>query len=80
MSTSASRGPHGADPGLQSTRVIRKMLLHVPIVGAWVERRWMPDPVERDRHRELVQERLHAPTPSHPPHEATEVEEIAEQQ
>ena len=55
------------------------MLLHVPIVGPWVERRWMPDPIERDRHRELVRERLHAPAPSHPPHEAAEVEEIAEQ-
>lgn len=43
------------------------MLLRVPILGGWVERRWMPDPVERDRHRELVRERLQAPTPSDPP-------------
>jgi hypothetical protein len=54
------------------------MLLRVPIVGDWVERRWMPDPVERDRHREVVRERLDAPVVSHPPHEATAVEEIAE--
>jgi hypothetical protein len=48
-------------PGLQSRRVIRRTLLRVPLLGRWVERRWMPDPVERDAHRELVRERLEAP-------------------
>jgi len=43
------------------------MLLHVPIIGGWVERRWMPDPVERDRHREVVRERLEAPIIPAPP-------------
>jgi hypothetical protein len=38
------------------------MLLHVPILGRWLERRWMPDPVERDAHREVVRARLEAPT------------------
>jgi hypothetical protein len=38
--------------------VIRKLLLRVPILGGWVERRWMPDPVERDAHREAVRSRL----------------------
>lgn len=54
------------------------MLLRVPIVGGWVERRWMPDRDERDRHREIVRDRLDAPAVSHPPHEATAVEEIPE--
>ena len=54
------------------------MLLRIPIVGGWFERRWMPDPVERDRHREVVRERLEAPAVTHPPHEATGVEETAE--
>jgi hypothetical protein len=54
--------------------VIRKALLRVPIVGRWVERRWMPDPVERDAHREIVRERLDAPivTPSVAPTAADE--------
>jgi hypothetical protein len=42
--------------------VIRKTLLRVPVLGRWVERRWMPDPAERDAHREIVRERLDAPT------------------
>ena len=41
--------------------MIRNLLLRVPVLGRWVERRWMPDPVERDRHREVVRERLEAP-------------------
>jgi len=41
--------------------VIRRTLLRVPMLGRWVERRWMPDPVERDAHREIVRERLEAP-------------------
>jgi hypothetical protein len=41
--------------------MIRKALLRVPVLGRWVERRWMPDPVERDAHREIVRERLDAP-------------------
>jgi hypothetical protein len=48
--------------GLQSRGVtVRKLLLRVPVLGGWVERRWMPDPVERDAHREIVRERLDAP-------------------
>lgn len=38
--------------------MIRKMLLRIPILGGWVERRWMPDPAERDAHREVVRARL----------------------
>jgi len=64
---SGRSGLRGPDPGLQSASVIRKMLLHVPIIGGWVERRWMPDPVERDRHREVVRERLEAPIIPAPP-------------
>jgi hypothetical protein len=41
--------------------VIRKSLLRVPVLGRWVERRWMPGPAERDAHREVVRERLEAP-------------------
>jgi len=41
---------------------IRKALLRVPVLGRWVERRWMPDPIERDAHREIVRERLAAPS------------------
>lgn len=41
--------------------MIRRLLLRVPILGGWAERRWMPDPVERDRHREVVRERLETP-------------------
>jgi hypothetical protein len=41
--------------------VIRKLLLRVPVLGPWVERRWMPDPVERDLHREVVRARLEEP-------------------
>jgi hypothetical protein len=40
--------------------VIRKLLLRIPIIGPWVERRWMPDPIERDAHREIVRARLEA--------------------
>ncbi|MBI2777080.1 MAG: hypothetical protein HYX57_07430 [Chloroflexi bacterium] len=58
--------------------MIRKMLLRVPVLGGWVERRWMPDPVERDRHRAVVRERLDAPVISHAPADATAAEEIAE--
>ena len=47
--------------GLQSRRVIRKRLLRIPWIGPWVERRWMPDRIERDAHREIVRERLEAP-------------------
>jgi hypothetical protein len=43
------------------------MLLRVPILGGWVERRWMPDPVERDAHREVVRSRLEAPAMPEPP-------------
>jgi hypothetical protein len=39
------------------------MLLHVPILGRWLERRWMPDPIERDRHREVVRARLEPEAP-----------------
>ena len=40
---------------------IRKLLLRVPVIGHLVERRWMPDPIERDAHREMVHGRLEAP-------------------
>jgi hypothetical protein len=43
--------------------VNRKQLLRIPILGRYLERRWMPDPVERDAHREIVRERLEAPAP-----------------
>jgi hypothetical protein len=43
--------------------VNRKQLLRIPILGRYLERRWMPDPVERDAHREVVRERLEAPAP-----------------
>jgi hypothetical protein len=46
---------------------IRKLLLGIPILGPWVERRWMPDPVERDAHREVVRGRLEAPAIPDPP-------------
>jgi hypothetical protein len=46
---------------------IRKLLLGIPVLGPWVERRWMPDPVERDMHREVVRARLEAPEPGPPP-------------
>jgi hypothetical protein len=47
--------------------MIRKFLLRVPLVGPWAERRWMPDPVERDAHREAVRSRLEAPARPEPP-------------
>jgi len=42
--------------------MIRRALLRVPVLGRWVERRWMTDPIERDAHYEIVRERLEAPT------------------
>jgi hypothetical protein len=41
--------------------VNRKQLLRIPILGRYLERRWMPDPVDRDGHREIVRDRLEAP-------------------
>ena len=58
--------------------MIRTFLLRVPILGGWVERRWMPDPVERDRHREIVRDRLDAPAAPQPPAETNDQEEVAE--
>ncbi|MGZ8563246.1 MAG: hypothetical protein ACXWWU_06475 [Candidatus Limnocylindria bacterium] len=57
--------------------MIRKMLLHVPILGGWVERRWMPDPVERDLHREVVRDRLEAPARADVPDDRDATEEMA---
>jgi hypothetical protein len=51
------------------------MLLHVPILGRWLERRWMPDPIERDAHREVVRARLEAPSAADRPRESAEAEE-----
>jgi hypothetical protein len=55
---------------------IRKVLLRVPVVGPWVERRWMPDPVERDRHREIVRERLEAPVIAETPADQAETAQL----
>ena len=41
--------------------MIRKALLRIPMLGPWVERRWMPDLIERDAHRDIVRERLNEP-------------------
>lgn len=38
--------------------MIRKMLIRLPLLGDWFERRWMPDPGERDAHRDVVRSRL----------------------
>lgn len=64
-------------PGLQSLPVIRRMLLRVPILGGWVERRWMPDPVERERHREVVRDRLEASAKADVPDDRDVMEEMA---
>jgi hypothetical protein len=45
---------------------VRKTLLRFPVIGPWVERRWMPDPVERDTHREVVRARLDGPVSTKP--------------
>jgi len=45
---------------------IRRLLIRVPIIGPIVERRWMPDSAERDRHRALVISRLPVPGPPAP--------------
>jgi hypothetical protein len=58
--------------------VIRKFLLRVPVLGPYVERRWMPDPVERDAHREVVRARLEAPPRPQPPEGVAGAEEIGE--
>lgn len=52
--------------------MIRRVLLRVPILGPYVERRWMPDPVERDLHREAVRARLDEPVITKPPAEQVE--------
>jgi hypothetical protein len=56
--------------------VIRKLLLGVPVLGPWVERRWMPDPVERDMHREVVRARLEEPVISEPSADPVETNEL----
>ena len=56
--------------------MIRKTLLRVPVIGPWVERRWMPDPIERDAHREVVRGRLEAPAVADAPAEPAETEQL----
>jgi hypothetical protein len=41
--------------------VIRSLLLHIPVLGRYLERRWMPSAAERDLHRNVVRGRLHRP-------------------
>jgi hypothetical protein len=52
------------------------MLLRVPVVGPWVERRWMPDPLERDAHREVVRSRLEPPAKPDPPPAAPDAPQL----
>jgi hypothetical protein len=52
------------------------MLLGVPVIGPWVERRWMPDPAERDAHREAVRARLDEPVITKPPDEPVEPKQL----
>jgi hypothetical protein len=55
---------------------IRKALLRVPVLGPWVERRWMPDPIERDLHREIVRGRLAAAAAPDPPAAPAETKQL----
>jgi hypothetical protein len=57
--------------------VIRNLLLRVPILGPYVERRWMPDPVERDRHQEIVRGRLEAPVIADVPADQAETPQLS---
>jgi hypothetical protein len=52
------------------------VLLRVPVIGPWVERRWMPDPVERDAHREAVRARLEEPVITRAPAEPVETKQL----
>jgi len=58
--------------------VIRKLLLRVPTLRRHLERRWMPDPIERDRHREIVRARLEAPATPDPTIDPAETKELTE--
>jgi hypothetical protein len=54
---------------------IRNVLLRLPVIGPIIERRWMPNPAERDAHQEIVLARLAAPTRADPTAEPMEVPE-----
>ena len=45
---------------------IRNVLLRIPVIGPIIERRWMPDPAERDAHQAIVLARLAAPAGADP--------------
>jgi len=46
------------------------ILVRIPFIGRRIERRWMPDSLERDLHQQIVQKRLHAPLPGDTPPES----------
>jgi len=54
---------------------LRKLLLRVPALRPFVERRWIADPVERAVHDEVVRGRLEAPTPTDAPAEPPDSED-----
>jgi len=54
---------------------LRKLLLRVPALRPFVERRWIADPVERAVHDEVVRGRLEAPTPTDAPADPADAEE-----
>jgi hypothetical protein len=56
--------------------MIRRFLLRVPVLGPYVERRWMPDPVERDAHREVVRARLEPQAKPDPPSAAPDAPQL----
>ncbi|MDH4334442.1 MAG: hypothetical protein OEW24_04170 [Chloroflexota bacterium] len=53
---------------------LRSLLLRIPPLRRWAERRWITDPVERAVHNEVVRGRLEAPAPSGAPAEPADTE------
>jgi len=54
---------------------LRKLLLRVPALRRFVERRWITDPVERAVHDDLVRGRLDAPATRDLPADPADTEE-----
>jgi hypothetical protein len=46
------------------------ILVRIPFIGPRIERRWMPNSLERDLHQQIVKRRLRAPLPGDPPSNA----------
>lgn len=57
---------------------LRSLLLRIPPLRRWAERRWITDPVERAVHNEVVRGRLDTAAPSGAPAEPADTEQSPE--